>query len=99
MAEVFGLFVPVIIIMVVAFIAAPLINMFKGAFGESSGTEKRQKDAKYSRQVHQMHVKDAAGERRHRLDQLKSLYEAGMMERDEYNERVAAVEEDYAGRY
>ena len=46
-----------------------------------------------------MHVKDAAGERKHRLDQLKSLYEAGMMERDEYNERVEAVEADYRGRY
>ena len=29
------------------------------------------------------------------LDQLKSIYEAGMMERDEYNERVAAIEADY----
>ncbi|MBR5309496.1 MAG: hypothetical protein IKU42_00015 [Oscillospiraceae bacterium] len=55
-------------------------------------------DAKYDRNVHHMHTKDAATERRHRLDQLKSLYEAGMMEKDEYYERVEAVETDYRGR-
>ncbi|MBR2640802.1 MAG: hypothetical protein IKL57_06530 [Oscillospiraceae bacterium] len=98
MGEMFGLLIPVIIMAVAVFAAAPLINMFKGAFGESSG-QTHQKDAKYSRQVHQMHVKDAEGERRHRLDQLKSLYEAGMMERDEYNERVAAVETEYQSRH
>ncbi len=93
------IFLPVVIILIVSFIAAPLINMFKSAFSESDSSAKQQKDARYSRNVHQMHVKDAEGERRHRLDQLKSLYQAGMMERDEYNERVAAVEADYAGRY
>ena len=46
-----------------------------------------------------MHERDAVSERKHRLDQLKSLYEAGMMERDEYNERVEAVEADYRVRY
>ena len=95
----FIIFLPVVIIAVISFIAAPLINMFKNAFGESDSSAKQQNDPRYSRQVHQMHIKDAEGERRHRLDQLKSLYQAGMMERDEYNERVAAVESDYAGRY
>ncbi len=94
------IFLPIVIILIIVFIAAPLVNMFKNTFGGSSSSSANQtKDAKYSRQVHQMHVKDAAGERKHRLDQLKSLYEAGMMERDEYNERVEAVEADYRGRY
>ncbi len=88
-----------ILIIIIAFVAAPLINMFKNTFGDSGTAKKQPQDAKYSRQVHQMHVKDAAGERRHRLDQLKSLYDAGMMEKDEYNERVASVEAEYAGRY
>ncbi|MBE6892655.1 MAG: hypothetical protein E7482_01420 [Ruminococcaceae bacterium] len=94
------IFLPIVIIIIFTLIAAPLINMFKNTFGNSSSpTANHSKDTKYSRQVHQMHVKDAAGERKHRLDQLKSLYEAGMMERDEYNERVEAVEADYRGRY
>ncbi len=92
-------FLPVVVILIFVFVAVPLINMFKNTFGDSSAQKKSTGDAKYSRQVHQMHVKDAAGERKHRLDQLKSLYDAGMMEKDEYNERVEAVEADYRGRY
>ena len=72
--------------------------MFSNTFGENSSAPKTQ-DVKYNRQVHQMHTKDAASERKHRLDQLKSLYEAGMMEKDEYLERVESVEADYRGRY
>lgn len=85
---------PVIIIIIIS-IAVPLVNMFSKTFGDSSKSKKQPQDARYSRQVHQMHIKDAAGERQHRLDQLKSLYQAGMMERDEYEERVASVEADY----
>ena len=92
-------FLPIVFVAVIGMIAAPLINMFKNTFGESTAQKKNPQDTKYSRQVHQMHVKDAEGERRHRLDQLKSLYQAGMMEKDEYLERVEAVEADYRGRY
>lgn len=93
------IFLPVIIVIVITLIATPLINMFKNTFGDSSSSPNQPKDTKYNRQVHQMHAKDAASERKHYLDQLKSLYEAGMMERDEYNERVEAIEADYRGRY
>ncbi|MBQ7123847.1 MAG: hypothetical protein IJO01_04465 [Oscillospiraceae bacterium] len=93
------IFLPVIIIIIITFVAVPLINMFKNTFGDSEQQKKKPQDARYSRQVHQMHVKDAAGERQHYLDQLKSLYEAGMMEKEEYNERVAAIEADYRGKY
>ena len=91
------IFLPVIIVAVIGFAAMPLLKMFSNTFGESSG-QKPTADAKYNRQVHQMHTKDAASERKHRLDQLKSLYEAGMMEKEEYLERVAGVEADYRGR-
>ncbi|MBQ7875236.1 MAG: hypothetical protein IJ306_08800 [Oscillospiraceae bacterium] len=92
------IFIPVIIVLIISFVAVPLINMFKNTFGDSSSQKKNTHDAHYNRQVHQMHIKDAGTERQHRLDQLKSLYEAGMMERDEYDERVAGVEADYMGR-
>ena len=93
------MFFPIIIIAIIGFFAVPLIKMFTGVFGESNTAQKQSKDARYDRQVHQMHTKDAASERKHRLDQLKSLYEAGMMEKDEYLERVESVEADYRGRY
>ena len=93
------MFFPIIIIAIIGFFAAPLIKMFTGVFGESNTAQKQSKDARYDRQVHQMHTKDASSERKHRLDQLKSLYEAGMMEKDEYLERVESVEADYRGRY
>ncbi len=92
-------FLPVIIVAIIGFFVAPLIKMFANTFGDSEALKTAQKDAKYNRQVHQMHTKDAVSERKHYLDQLKSLYEAGMMERDEYNERVAAIEAEYNGRY
>ncbi|MBR2639151.1 MAG: hypothetical protein IKD39_01135 [Oscillospiraceae bacterium] len=94
------IFLPIIIIAVIGFFIIPLIKMFANTFGtDSAPSANRPKDAKYNRQVHQMHAKDAASERKHYLDQLKSLYEAGMMERDEYNERVEAIEADYRGKY
>lgn len=98
MADLF-MFFPIIIIAIIGFFAVPLIKMFTGVFGESNTAQKQSKDARYDRQVHQMHTKDASSERKHRLDQLKSLYEAGMMEKDEYLERVESVEADYRGRY
>lgn len=95
----FLIFLPIIIVAIIGVVGAPLVKMFANTFGDSSPAQKQTKDAKYNRQVHQMHAKDAASERKHYLDQLKSLYDAGMMERDEYNERVEAVEAEYRGRY
>ncbi len=92
------MFLPMIVIVVIGLIVTPLINMFKNTFGESTETKSNHRHASFGRQVDEMHVKDAGAERRHRLDQLKSLYDAGMMERDEYEERVACVEADYSQR-
>lgn len=93
-----GGLLPIIVIVIIVYVAVPLFKTFIGSLGSDSSPKKHTQDARYSRQVHQMHIKDAGTERQHRLDQLKSLYEAGMMERDEYDERVAAVEADYMGR-
>ncbi len=90
--------VPMLIVVVIGLIVTPLINMFKNTFGEDNKQTKAHRHATFGRQVDAMHIKDANAERAHRLDQLKSLYEAGMMERDEYEERVACVEADYAQR-
>ncbi len=98
MGDIF-IFLPAVIIAVIVFAVMPLIKMFTNTFGDSSPDQKQPKNEKYNRQVHQMHAKDAASERKHYLDQLKSLYDAGMMERDEYNERVEAIEAEYRGRY
>lgn len=89
------IFLPLVIFFLVAFVGVPIFNIVKNVFGENTSVQKNSSEAKYSRQVHHMHVKDAADERRRRLDQLKSLYEAGMMERDEYLERCASVEAEY----
>ncbi len=51
---------------------------------------------KYDREVDSIHItSDIETERRRRLDQLKSLYEAGMMESDEYYERKQGIEDDF----
>ena len=51
---------------------------------------------KYDREVDSIHItSDIETERRRRLDQLKSLYEAGMMESDEYYERRQGIEDDF----
>ncbi len=90
------LILPIIVIVIVSFVLVPILNMAKNR--SSSGSTQNHRHATFGRQVDQMHIKDANAERRHRLDQLKSLYEAGMMERDEYEERVECVEMDYAQR-
>lgn len=91
-------FFPIALIFIIAFIAVAFSTAIKNS-GSSSKSYKSEKNIKYTRQVHQMHIKDASDERKHRLEQLKSLYEAGMMERDEYNERMEAIEADYRGKY
>ena len=95
------IFLPLFVVgLIVYFVAIPLINMFKNTFGDSSAPKgHHRQDTRYTRTASSIHkTKTAEEERIHYLDQLKSLYDAGMMERDEYNERVAAVEADYRGR-
>lgn len=91
-------FAPAVVIIIIAFVIVPIINAVKN--GSTPSVKKSPQDMRYNRQADAIHTtRDAAAERRHRLDQLKSLYEAGMMEKDEYNERVEAVEADYRVRY
>ncbi|MBQ7938372.1 MAG: hypothetical protein IJ283_07770 [Oscillospiraceae bacterium] len=90
--------IPPVFVIIVIFVLVPILNIAKK--GSAPTVKKAPQDLRYNRQADAIHTtRDAAAERRHRLDQLKSLYEAGMMEKDEYNERVESVEADYRGRY
>lgn len=96
------LFLPVVAVLAVCFVAAFVVAKAKS---EAPGSTKNQSRAVgkghgYSREVDSIHITtDAATERRRRLDQLKSLYDSGMMEKDEYLERCASVEDDFRGNY
>ncbi len=85
-----------IIVLVLAFFAAGVLPFVK-TFNKKEEKPARRKDRSgYQREIDKIHItSDAATERQRRLDQLKSLYEAGMMERDEYWERRESVEADY----
>ena len=89
--------IPFSIIIVLAYVL-PLI--LKG-FNEKGGIEtKPQNVRKYDREVDAIHItSDAESERHRRLDQLKSLYEAGMMESEEYYERKQEIEDDFHRNY
>lgn len=91
------LFAPVFLVVFFGLIIVPLATALKKGGGGPSDKNNR-RNTSFGKQVNEIHVKDAATERKHRLDQLKSLYEAGMMERDEYDERVSCVEEEYSRR-
>ena len=52
-------------------------------------------EKRYARQVHEMHRGDPREEYSRRMEQLRNLYNSGMMERDEFEERKAAIEDDY----
>lgn len=91
------LFLPIIIFIIVAAVVAPIVSTLKN---KTKGQGPKASAARgYNREVDSIHrTTDAATDRRHRLEQLKSLYEAGMMDRDEYEERVEAAENDYRER-
>lgn len=94
------IFLPIVIIIIAVLLLAPVINAVKNQNSAPAAKNNASRDIRYNRQADAIHTtRDAAAERRHRLDQLKSLYEAGMMEKEEYNERVESVEADYRGRY
>ncbi len=96
-------FLPVILIMIVCFVLVPVIAKIKSEMDGSKTVSKKTDSGKprdYHREVDAIHITtDAASERQRRLDQLKSLYECGMMERYEYQERCASVEADYNRGY
>lgn len=90
--------VPLFVIAAIVMAVLPVVTEIKKQSGK--GTPNRSQNGKnrtYNREVDSIHITtDAATERRRRLDQLKSLYDAGMMEQDEFNERCADVEADFA---
>lgn len=98
MNDLIPIFMPLIIVTGILLVAVPVVTELKNkATGEGKPRQQGGKSRTYNREVDSIHITtDAATERRRRLDQLKSLYDAGMMERDEYDERCAEVEADFS---
>ena len=93
----FILLFPVLAVILITGITAA-VQYFHSQKNSATPSVHRSHDG-YNREVDAIHItSDAAGERQRRLDQLKSLYEAGMMEKEEYWERREAVEADYRGQ-
>ena len=85
-----------IIFLIIFFIGTGLFTSVRSFFKKTETPAKKKERSGYQREVDAIHItSDAATERQRRLDQLKSLYEAGMMEKDEYWERRESVEADY----
>lgn len=101
MGDIFFFF-PIVMVLIVCFVVVPIVARARAERGGQSSPSASQKNKNhgYNREVDSIHItSDAATERRRRLDQLQSLYESGMMEKDEYLERCASVEEDFRGKY
>lgn len=98
MNDLIPIFMPLIIVTGILLVAVPVVTELKNkAAGAGKPQQHGGKSRTYNREVDSIHITtDAATERRRRLDQLKSLYDAGMMERDEYDERCADVEADFS---
>ena len=98
MNDLIPIFMPLIIVTGILLVAVPVVTELKNkAAGEGKPRQQGGTSRTYNREVDSIHITtDAATERRRRLDQLKSLYDAGMMERDEYDERCAEVEADFS---
>lgn len=98
MNDLIPIFMPLIIVTGILLVAVPVVTELKNKVaGAGKPQQHGGKSRTYNREVDSIHITtDAATERRRRLDQLKSLYDAGMMERDEYDERCAEVEADFS---
>lgn len=97
MEDLIFMFMPMIIVAGILLVAVPVVTELKNKAAGGKPKQQGGKSRAYNREVDAIHITtDAATERRRRLDQLKSLYEAGMMERDEYEERCADVEADFS---
>lgn len=86
-----------IFVVILIFILSATIQFLRSRKSSVNPSVRRSHDG-YNREVDEIHItSDAASERQRRLDQLKSLYEAGMMGKEEYWERRESVEADYRG--
>ena len=93
----FLIVVPVLLMILIAGVSAAV--QYSRSRKNSDAPSVRRSHNGYNREVDAIHItSDAASERQRRLDQLKSLYEAGMMEKEEYWERREGVEADYRGQ-
>ncbi|HNW05065.1 MAG TPA: hypothetical protein PKI76_06740 [Oscillospiraceae bacterium] len=94
-----SLFPVVLILAVVAALAAKKQKERDAASGRkytrSSGGVRGYAPTEYSREVKEIHQTDPTESYQRRMDQLRALFQNGMMERDEYEDRKADIEQDY----
>ncbi len=89
----------VLIFVVVAVLAANRLKQRDAASGkkyaQSAGGVQNYTPKEYSREVKEIHQTDPEEDYRHRMEQLRALFQNGMMEREEFEDRKAEIEEDY----
>ncbi|HPD89430.1 MAG TPA: hypothetical protein PLU75_08185 [Oscillospiraceae bacterium] len=92
-------FLPAILIFVaVAAIAAKRLKQRDDTSGKKpaqAGGVQSYTPKGYSREVKEIHQTDPEENYRRRMEQLRALFQNGMMERDEFEDRKAEIEEDY----
>ncbi|HXK77353.1 MAG TPA: hypothetical protein PKY19_02585 [Oscillospiraceae bacterium] len=95
-------FLPAVLIFVaVAVIAAKKLKQRDAASGKKyaqTGGAQHYTPKEYSREVNEIHQTDPGEDYRRRMDQLRALFQNGMMERKEFEDRKADIEEDYRQR-
>lgn len=64
-------------------------------YTKTSGGVQGYAPREYSREVKEIHQTDPAESYQRRMDQLRALFQNGMMERDEFEDRKADIEQDY----
>lgn len=89
----------VLIFVVVAILAATRLKQRDAASGkkyaQSSGGVQNYTPKEYSREVKEIHQTDPGEDYRHQIEQLRALFQNGMMDRGEFEDRKAEIEWDY----
>ena len=103
LGEFFVAVIPVAVLLLL--IIVKVLQAASAKTGGASGTSQRaqpsarggarRETGRYDREVHDVHKRDRDSDYARRNDQLRNLYESGMMERPEYMERKAALDDDY----
>ncbi len=64
-------------------------------YTKTSGGVQGYAPKEYSREVKEIHQTDPTESYQRRMDQLRALFQNGMMDRDEFEDRKADIEQDY----
>lgn len=105
-----GFFIPILIVLIMAILSAvsAALSAQKNKsrnntyqhnsydYNENdSDNDYEYEEGRYNRDVHSFHKGNPEEEYARRADQLKNLYNSGMMDIDEYKERRAMLNEDF----